>query len=326
MARQFPAGLNTGRSDVFNLDPNSESLIVDEKRFNVARWEPTTPAEVRDLAEKIVKKAEEKGLKEHGQLQPIKVRKLSKTEYAVAAGFTRTKALILINTEEEFRKRLGLKKDEVYPLRAEISNQNEDDALLDNIDENLVRVDASDMDKANVVAVLGSRGWSDAAIAERFGWSANWIGQLKKLHNLDKPHQKLVHEGTLGVQAAIDLTDVNPDERQEIIDNAKNSNGKVNGQKVRAAKRDKAIEQAEKNGTTPSSTVSRSMKELRKFFEAQADEATGNPVLVQKLMQKLLDYTHGKCGDRAVMNAVNNLGNADPTEMVVEEMEPAEAA
>lgn len=322
MARKFPGGLSTGRSDVFHLDANSGSLIVDEKRFNVARWEPTTPAEVRELAESIVQKAEEKGLKEHGQLQPVKVRKLSATEYAVSAGFTRTKAIRLINADADFRQRLGLKPDEVYPLRAEVYNQNEDDAILDNIDENFQRFNASPMDKANVVAVLAARGWSDKRIAERFKWTANWIGQLKKLQSLDVPHQKLVHNGTLPIQAAIDLTDLNPDERESVIEAAKSENGKVNGQKVRSAKRDQAIQRAEQTGTAVTTKVSRSMKELRNFFGTQANPDTGNHELVQKMFGKLIDYSTGKCGERAVMNVINEMIKKVPAEAE----EPAEAA
>ena len=311
MARKFPAGLSTGRSDVFNLDPLSESLIVDEKRFNVARWEPTTPAQVRDLAEKIVKKPEEHGPKNHRQLLPIMVRRPPTAAYSVAAGFTRTTAIRLINQDADFRKRLGLKDGEVYPLRAEITNQAEDDALLDNIDENLHRIDASAMDKANVVAVLAARGWSDKQVADRFNWTANWIGQLKKLQNLDKAHQKLVHQGVLGVQAAIDLTDINPDERDEVLDSAikesRGNGGKANGQTIRAAKRDKAIEQAEKNGTTPAQTVGRSMKDLRRFFEEQASADAGGYDVARKFFKKMLDYTHGKCSERTVLNAVNEM-------------------
>lgn len=316
MARKFPEGLSTGRSDVHNFDPHSESLIVDEKRYNVARWQPTTPAQVRALAEMIVQKAEERGLKSHGQLQPVKVRKLSATQYAVSAGFTRTKALQLINQDADFRARLNLKDDEVYPLRVEVEAQAEEQALLDNIDENLHRYDATAMDKANVVAVLVAKGWSDKRIAERFNWTPNWVGQLKKLQNLEPEYQKLVHQGDLPVQAAIDLTDVHPDERQEIVENAKRENGKVNGQAVRAAKREKVIEEAEKKGEEPTQKVARSMKELRKFFEQQSSPDNGGYDVACKFFKKLLDYTQGKCSERAVIKAVNDMIE---TEYVFEE-------
>lgn len=313
--RKLPEGLGVGRSEVHMLDPMSTNLIADEGKYNIARWKPTTTEQVRELAEQIVQKAEERGLKDHGQLQPVKVRKISVNEYAISAGFTRYKALRLINTHPDLRKRLNLEKGEVYPLRCEISNQNENDALLDNIDENLVRIDATDMDRSNIVAVLGARGWTDKQIAERFRWTPNWVGQLKKLQLLDESHQQLVHEGVMGVVTAIDLTDLPSEERDALIEMAANESrgksGKINGQVVRAAKRDKVTEKAEADGTEVSHTVSRSMREMRTFFEQQGGVDSGNYDVVQNVFHKLLDFSKGKCGPKAVLNSLNALVETD---------------
>lgn len=313
MARQLPGDLGQGRGgDVHLLNPLSDNLVVDEKKFNSSRFEPVTPAGVRALAEMIVVKAEETD--KHGQLQAVVVRKLDKETYTLSAGFTRYKALRLINEDEGFRQRLGLAKGETYPLRCEIKRQNEDDALMDNMDENLVRNELSPMDKAKCVATFVAKGWTHSDISKRFPrlGTANWCGQLEKLFELDKPLQMMVHKNELGVQAAIDLTDIPVDDRGEVLDQARaEARGKqtVNGATIRSAKRDKAIERAEKTGEEVTGTKPRSIRELRKFLEEQSDKATGHPEEVRKLYAAFLGFVNGKKSERQVSNAVDKVAD-----------------
>jgi ParB-like chromosome segregation protein Spo0J len=154
----LPSSLRIAKSDLFKINPMN--LELSEEKYN-GRWVPVSTEKVRELATSIATQR---------QKQPVRVRRISgKGEdavFTVTAGFTCTKAVILINKDKELRELAGLRSHEdIFPLQCIMSNVNDTEAFVENVIENALRHETSPIDDAHNHEKMRTLGFKDADIA-----------------------------------------------------------------------------------------------------------------------------------------------------------------
>jgi ParB/RepB/Spo0J family partition protein len=164
---------------------------------------------VRELAEDIVN---------HGQIQPIEIRRLADDVYSPVSGYTRCAAILLINSDPELRALAKLGEDDIFPIKCVTTRANEKESFLRSLAENRERNDTSPIDDAHAQHKMRERfGMSNVEIAKVFRCTPAWISELANLLDLDDDQQRLVHDKVLSSRNAIDLTRLMPDQRRELI-------------------------------------------------------------------------------------------------------------
>jgi ParB family chromosome partitioning protein len=159
------------------------------------------PGDLAGLAETI---------REHGILQPLGVVR-EKDVYRVVYGHRRRDAAIVV----------GL--DRVPCLL--LNEMAEDDAVLQQVLENLQRLDLNDMDKARAFESMlahlvdQGRGQGEAqeVMARTLGLSARQIQRYLRLRQLAPAVQEMIVQGDLGVTQAQHLVDLTPFSRQDEV-------------------------------------------------------------------------------------------------------------
>jgi ParB-like chromosome segregation protein Spo0J len=210
----LPEALQASRGDLFKINPSE--LVVDDSTNG--RAYPVEETDIRDMAKSLIA---------NGQLQPIPVRKIQgkgKTAvYATVAGYTRTKAAILISQDEELLKMAEgadpkrIREDGVFPLSVFPVTANAEQAFELNVIENAIRTNLSPMDHAKNHERLRIMGRKNADIARLTGMKAQTISRLKNLLLLEDQFQLMVHKGEMSVEAAILLLDLPPEQRSEVV-------------------------------------------------------------------------------------------------------------
>lgn len=312
------------RSDTFRCDPFSIK-VVEENR---GRRLPPTDEQVVDRALSML---------EYGQLEPVECRKEPADKSLVLnSGFTRVAASRLIR--QGFTDAEGnFHKDEHFKVWVAVTNCNEEDGFIRNIIENAERNDTSAIDDAHNQERLRNRyGKSDAEIAKIYHYhDTQKVYRLKRLLALDFSTQELVHYGKLTVAGALDLLDMPEDERQAVIEAAKNEKGEVKTALIREAVRSRILnddelpenvtltgkpegvgdgEEGEINIAEPPVTdeepanngvkaKSRSMREIRKFFTSQMEGEDDDSL--RRFAKDMLDYIAGKKTDKQMVNSLN---------------------
>lgn len=195
----------------------ANKLHMDEAKLN-NRWDGDADDDLRDFARNII---------DVGQEQPILIRLTHGTgedkQYTVVFGFRRTKAVRLINSDPELfeyaRSKGKLQKGDVFPLWVNNAGEiNEAEALRLNAVENAQRKDISPIDKAVGIRRLEQCNYTTAEIIQIYGkLTPSRISQLKKLLLLDDEHKGMVHRGELSVAAALELINIAPGERDDVI-------------------------------------------------------------------------------------------------------------
>lgn len=196
------------RTNAFFIPP--ELLVMNEELQGRAK--PISQQQIEERAHSI---------KEHGQLQPIGVRKVKDT-HEVVYGFTRAKAILWGNQTGLFSPPL-----KVLCITKTV---NDEKSFQMNIVENLERNNTTPLDDAHNQNKLREQyGWKDADIAKLYKCSQTRVGQLKKILLLDKDTQNKIHEGVLPLSAGLLLAeaDIPKGEIKEVI-KVSTENGKVN--------------------------------------------------------------------------------------------------
>ncbi len=263
---------NSRRTDLHRVPPTE--LVA--RPQNRGRFAPPDQEAVKALALSML---------QQGQLQHINVRR-DGTELVIVAGFTRHEAAMMI--VEGFTVEGQEFQDPEFLIDVRLLNTNEEDAFFNNVTENALRNETSPMDDAHNQEVMRQRyGKSDAEIAAIFHCSITSVISNKKLLNLSKDFQRMVHDGTLPVTAAVLFVDIPEAEREAFLQEVRDEHGKVRTAKVKARLR----ESQPKNTPPRSQKLSRSTKELRDIFtqRAQADA----PAPVKDLMASIVDLISG---------------------------------
>lgn len=309
MAVRLNAGDNVKRGDLYFVNP-FEVIVREELR---GRHFPPTPEDIIERATSIY---------DYGQLQPVECRRIEDNKPLLTLGFTRCAAVRLIR--EGFVGTDGVARhDPERMLQVKINDTNDEAAFIRNVKENADRNQTSDIDDAfNQQKLRADYGYSDADIARLYGYkNQNRVGRLRKLLQLDKDLQLLVHRGEMPTQAALDLLDLPQEARDEAIKNAKRDNGKVSGSAVRNQVREHILndnhkaDEVENAGDTPQEVrgaKARSMREMRKLFERLKEES--DQEAIQNFARTMLSFIAGKKTERAVENALNRVLDSDRTE------------
>ncbi len=229
----------------------------------------------------------------NGQKQPIIIRRLGigqATRYAVVAGFTRTKAARLINTDPELRalaeSKSRMKPGEVFALRFELNTLNDKEALWHNVVENLHRNDLSPIDKALCQRRLRDAGYSDDEIAELYDCKVTWLDKLETLLLLSDEHRRLVHTGELCLNAAFELLGVMPEQRDKVLSE---TGGKPS--EMKKAKR------------ASGQKVGRSRSEVFKFLKTAKEAEYQNP-RTQVILASMHDLMSGEIDEEAFLQCL----------------------
>ena len=274
MAMQLNAG-EIGRADLFSILP--ENIVVNEA--DNGRAVPHSQEEIEALANSILT---------YGQQQPVVVRRIEDRKVALVSGYGRYKAVRHVNSV--------LRPDNPVKVQCKVVDCNPEEAFVRNIVENNERAATTPVDDAyNQRRLREEFGWVEQRIADFYKKSVAYISQLRKTLQLSQPIQQAVANGKMAVSAAIDLVQLPDAARQEAVAEATDqTTGKVDSEIVRKKVRDNKIE----NGQAKS----RTLKEVRSFFEKQ-----GEPALIRELAENILDFLAGKITDRQMRHALENL-------------------
>jgi ParB-like chromosome segregation protein Spo0J len=319
------AGDAEKQNDTFLVNP--DEIVVSE--VNRGRWTPPTEEQIRDRAVSMI---------EITQLQPVECRRVEwketdeakpqKNVLELVLGFTRWSAACLIR--QGFTHKGQSYHNPEFKLLVRVVDSEPKDAFVRNIHENVQRNATSPIDDAyNQQRLRNEYGLKDAEIARVYGYKAQTtVGRLKKLLDLSDKEKKLVHEGKLSVQAAIDLLGLTQEEREKVLEEArKGKDGeKINGRAVTAKVREKALEEAEKpaveaNGTSsdagqeaviprkPNEERVRTarpltIKEVRDFAASLKNDESET---LKKFGENLLGFVTGVKSEKAMRNAIAKL-------------------
>lgn len=318
MALRISAGDDVKRGDVFFIDP-AQVIVKNELR---GRSRPPAP-------DAIIRRAI--NMLEVGQLQPVEARRVEQNHLMLNLGFTRTAAARLIR--EGFDHEGVHYGDPQFMLQVRVVDCNDEQAFIRNVVENAQRDQTSPIDDAMNQQRLREYGKNDVEIAKLYGYGSNGkpssskVSRLRKLLQLSKEQQEMVHEGTLSVQAALDLLELPTEKRDEAIKAAKEASvteghGKeISGSQVRAVVRDHILHDDNKAPTpaTPGDTAEdpkgakpRTMREIRKFLETTMRGEDADPA-VARFCQDTLRWLNGKTTDKAMSNAIGRLLDAKPS-------------
>lgn len=301
----MPMALNVGqhtRRDYFLVDPNKVTLREDLRGRHV----PPSEADIIALAESMLT---------HGQLQPVLGRRVDPgNKVEIVAGFTRTAAARLIRAG--FTGTDGKhKQDEKFCLQLKVTDLNPEEAFTSNVVENAHRNLTSPIDDAfNQRRLSDTYGKTDTEIAALYGYrDTSKVSRLRKLLQLDKATQALIHSGEMSVQAGLDLLDVPEPERAKVVEKATQENGRVNGRAVRQEARESLSQSvlnddgkieapvSEEPAAAPVKPKSkaRTLSEVREFLESL--DGPGSKQGVRELSKKLLEFFAGRVGEKGLL-------------------------
>jgi ParB/RepB/Spo0J family partition protein len=288
MATKLNAGDDVKRGDLYMVDPFQ--IMVNEA--SRGRFKAPDESKIIEMAESMI---------EHGQQQPIQVRKIKpENKLQVTFGFTRTAAARLIRTG--FTDSQGVEqKNEEFMLQIKVVDANEETAFINNIVENAHRNLTSPIDDAyNQKRLRDQMGKSNAEIARLYKWDAGKVGKYQDLLTLSDAYQQQIHDGTMPVSAAYNLLELPEDQRAAAIAAATNENtGKVVATQVASQVRehhlrDEGHEHIGNNSPAPvvASAKPLSVKELRTYWENHAENHV-DPA-IKKFAKTLVAFMAGK--------------------------------
>lgn len=311
MAVKINAG-DVKRVDLYHVDP-FEVIVREELR---GRHTPPTEEQITQMALSMM---------EHGQRQPVECRKIEGNRLLLVLGFTRNAAARLIRTGFKHPETGEDMKDENFRLKTTITDANDKQAFINNVVENAHRNQTSFIDDAkNQHQLRDKYGYNDAEITKLYQYSDKTkVGRLRRLLALPDKAQALVHEGKMTMTTALDILDVSDETaRNERFEQAyadAETNGKVNSAEIRASVRDilnddhrefdsgsEGSTEATGNGKKGPKAKPRTVKEIKKLFQAMKDEEAQDE-LVQKFCVTMLAWIDGKRKDERVEEAIQAL-------------------
>ena len=293
--------------DIYWLDPRDITLQDEDLR---GRKFPPSKSDVKELAESIARTKQE---------QPITCRLDAEGNPILVFGRTRLDAITLINEE------LDPKNPRKIAVR--IVDQDEKSSFLSANEENKRRKATTPVDEAFNHQVMRERfSMKDADIAKDCGVSAAWVSKLKKVIGLPKDVLKQVHEDNLTVSDAVSMADLEPEEQKKIAADAKETAAtvaaavpagakpgkrpaKVVGDATKTAVRAAKAKKAKASGEDVGSVTSRSVREIRAFYDGLAEQFPDTEVVVD-FCKSMSKYCSGKISDKQMENAVFNLATS----------------
>lgn len=317
MAMKLNAGEGVRRGDLFFIDPN-EIEVKEDLRGRVI---PPTEADIIQRAESML---------QFGQLQPVEARRIKENDNRLRLnmGFTRTAAARLIR--KGFTGSDGtFKQDADFALQVKVVTCNDEAAFERNVVENAHCNQTSPIDDAHNQNKMRERyGKSDAEIATLYGYrTTQKVERLRQLLMLPNEIQLLVHNGQMSQSAAEEYLDLPIEKRDEYLQKATKSSGKIDTTALRQAARaenqgsqvtDDILSDDNRPAPTDpgstddnSKTKSRSMREVREFFDGL--DGPGSDPAVQCFCKEVLSFIGGKFTEKQMENSLDRLLDAKRT-------------
>jgi ParB-like chromosome segregation protein Spo0J len=316
MATTINAG-DSRRTDLFHVNP-FEIIVREENR---GRHLPPSKEAIVAMAESLL---------DNQQQQPIQCRRDPVDKRLILnVGFTRTAAGRMI--VKGFTDSNGVeRKDEDFKLKVTLSDANDEQAFKNNIVENAHRNQTSPIDDAYNQKMCRDRyGMADAEIAKLYNWKGTAkVAQLRNLLSLETPIQLMIHEGTISIQAALDMLQLTPEKRAEIVEVATKQNNGGKTKITTSAVRDVVREQNDvsndiindanrehevgsPNGAsgpntdnkTTVRTLPRTMKQVKEFLQQLADE--GKTEGIKEICKHFKLFIEGKRTPKYVTDQFN---------------------
>jgi ParB/RepB/Spo0J family partition protein len=212
-------------------------------------------------------------IKEHGQLQPIVIRKDAQKRPVVVCGFSRVDAIKQINSERligqpEFKVRCTL-----------ITASDGVESFKRTLAENVARNQLSPVDMAFAVAELQNKYMQTRKeIASVFNRTESWVMQMERLCSLSDDLHKQIHAGVISVEAALHISPETPEFIAEVIEEVvaekkavgktKHDKPKKEGKKNHATVTLSDVKKKTKEKSSPSSGLVKPISPVEKIERA----------------------------------------------------------
>ncbi|MCW3503959.1 MULTISPECIES: ParB/RepB/Spo0J family partition protein [Burkholderia] len=198
-----------------------------------------------------------------GLKRPIEVRRMpgEPGKYALVCGQGRLESFKILGQRE---------------IPAIVLDVDEDTGLIMGIVENVARRNPLASEMLAQVDILRKKGYSDAEIGKKIGYTASWVNMVGTL--LEKGEKRLLvaaEAGHISLHLAIEISRASDSEAQHLLLAAVNS-GEIKGKKVAVIRR--ILEQRSLTGKAPHDATSRSTKrkklsseDLMRLYQREAD-------------------------------------------------------
>ncbi|MDN7629711.1 plasmid partitioning protein RepB C-terminal domain-containing protein [Burkholderia cenocepacia] len=198
-----------------------------------------------------------------GLKRPIEVRRMSGApdRYALVCGQGRLESFKILGQTE---------------IPAIVLDVDEDTGLIMSVVENVARRNPLASEMLAQVDTLRKKGYSDAEIGKKVGYTASWVNMVGTL--LERGEKRLLaaaEAGHIPLHLAIDISRASDSEAQNLLLDAVNS-GEIKGKKVTAIRR--ILEQRARIGKANHEQAGRSIKrkklspdDLMRLYQRDAD-------------------------------------------------------
>jgi ParB/RepB/Spo0J family partition protein len=283
MSRQLD--IDTRRSELLQVFPRD--IVVDEGENGRAFC--YTEDDCLDLLEDL---EAGKGIKVPVECRPVNYD--GKKTLKLVAGYRRHKAAVIFNAAHP---------DNPVRIMVVVKEINTEQALIDNIDENLRRKALTPPDFAKIVAKLENHGRDRAEIAQILRCSESQVGQYLEVGMLPERIQRLAARRGTSMDTLLTLRAL-PDEEQEsaleealkragvTVEEVASGRRKLEAKVVREVAREKGAD-----------VGSMRMSEFKKYLENAVErEGPGSTAGAVRLQKQLLRFLEGKFGEKAMDN------------------------
>lgn len=221
---------------IFFLNPKDIQVSpeYDPRRYSVSA------RRVQDMAESLV---------DVGQIQPIGVRASSNPKDKrpmVVYGYTRHAAASKICEDG-----IGPDPEGAFLLACTWSYDDDQEAYVRAVRENNDRNDLSRIDRAHITDRLKAEfGYTQTAVGRLLGVSPATVTQDLKLLKLIPKIQRMIHDGKMSPDAALELTGMSEEEQEAVLGKLKGT-GRGRGRPSKTDMEEAAAQRAEEAGNPP---------------------------------------------------------------------------
>lgn len=176
-------------------------------------------------------------------------------------------------------------------IPAVVIEASESECLMMSLVENIARRTPRPIDLMREIGALRSRGYSDAAIAEKIGVGTSWVNMIASL--LDRGEERLVaavETGLIPITLAMEISKAETEEAQNLLLDAYET-GKLRGKKLAAVRRMLDMRmRSQRKGGLPAGRLGRKTSS-RRMTAADLMQVYQREAKKQRLLVKKSDFT-----------------------------------
>lgn len=177
-------------------------------------------------------------------------------------------------------------------IPAVVIEASEKECLVMSLVENIARRTPRPIDLVKEIGALRSRGFSDAAIAEKIGVGASWVNMIASL--LERGEERLVsavESGLIPITLAMEISKAETEEAQGLLLDAYET-GKLRGKKLAAVRRLLEMRmRSQYKGGLPAGRLGRKGTGVRRMTAADLMQVYQREAEKQRLLVKKSDFT-----------------------------------